>query len=625
MFRKSHQLESADQGPPLIKKQKMNFDISQYTNSVVEISATKLLAKYDEPWQSPQSVESGGSGVVIDQESGYILTCAHVGDPRYIVNVRLGSDTKKYPAKVVVFEPDSDLTILQVKDREFTRKAKALELGEFQGLGKSITIIGYPGTGVELAATTGTVSGNEIRGYVVGEAANLASMVTAPMNPGNSGGPVVDAEEKLVGIAFQGISPSEAELAAFMIPVPVIQQFLKGARKTLETGVPCTGVPDLPATFQNMINPALHKVFRMQDHHSGIRVCNIDPLADLGGLQKNDIILELDGHKISNDGKILSLPQISDRLDYVYLIGQKQIGESIPAKILRNGTEMALSIPLKYHADELKLIGRREFRKQATYYIKNGLCFQPVTHNFCLTDKGISLFAMIESKYGRMTDVPKEMPGQQLIAITHVFNAELTSGYDTPESCVFVSSINGHAINNIRDVIMAMENKNAPTVNIKLKAAGKEIVLFKARPEQELDIKQEFGIAKTYSDDLEEIILTANQAAIPVAQTQAPVPVINKAPPLPAAQVAMTANTSSVHKVVPRPYVPKDKSCHYDVLEESGPQKVFKPLFAVKAPTGQPSTNTVQQQQQPKKQSQDEQTVDQKKLAPIFGIKRTNV
>lgn len=500
-------IPNPSQQQPPAKKHKQNVGIPQeLSTSIVKISCHKFSPDYGSPWKHGEEHETVASGSVINKEKGWILTCAHAGDSRAILKVRLANGIKDYHATVLVSDPDADLAIIHVEDPEFRHAATQLELGNFQALNSRIKVLGFPVTGEELTANPGYISSNELRNYVWGDGVNLTSMVTAPINPGINGGPVLNEQDQLIGVAFQSLNPGAVEGAGFIIPIPVIQQFLKGVSKTLKTGINSVGVPDLPVTLQNMQNSTLRKVYNMKPEHSGLRVCQIDPLAQVGELKINDIILSIDGHRIENDGKILSFPNICDRLDFLYLILQKQLGESIQLKVLRDGKELSFSVPLWHRAEELKLIGRKEFKYEPTYYIKNGLCFQPLTQNYGLSEQGILLQSVGDQTYGTIFDVPKTQPDQQLITISTVFDADITAGYETSQTIPVVNSINGFKIMNMRDVVHAMESNTKDFIHIELRARGKEITLGVATPEQEQKIAQRYHIQKTHSDDLTPLI-----------------------------------------------------------------------------------------------------------------------
>ena len=65
------------------------------------------------------------------------------------------------------------------------------------------------------------------------------------------------------------------------------------------------GFPSLGVTYQTLESPVMRAYFHMQDHHKGVLICSVAPLAPAHGvLQKDDILLRFDGVQIANDGTV---------------------------------------------------------------------------------------------------------------------------------------------------------------------------------------------------------------------------------------------------------------------------------------------------------------------------------
>lgn len=494
------------------KKRKIDHvqQATQYNNSVVKIESTDLSTSYETPWKGAKQVKYDGSGSVIDAENGLILTCAHVSNPRNLTMVRLGSEEKKYRGKVVVCEMDCDMAIIQVDDPEFRKKAKAVSFGNytFQPIGSHVVVVGYPMQTKELTATAGQVSNNEVQTYVAGDAKNLVSMVSAAINPGNSGGPAFSESGEQIGVVFQGDDPGEVESAGFIIPAPVVKRFMDMAMAAIAKQQPTPGIPALPLSIQYMQNPALRQFYGMRQDHSGVRIKKIDTLAKDLGLKEDDIILAIDGHRIQNDGTFSDYKQISERLFFTYLISQKYIGDSVKIKVLRDRQEVTVDYQLKYRSNDLKLINRLEVKREPTFYIKNGVAFQPVTPNYLTTERGQGLL-LVQDRAGALINAAKKTPDEQLIVINTVFDADCTEGYGEIGGVELVDKVNGVEIKNMRDLVFAMESQKSGLLEIDLKSKGK-IVMNTNNPEEEATIKSMHDIPKTHSDDLIPFVQTAN-------------------------------------------------------------------------------------------------------------------
>jgi S1-C subfamily serine protease len=152
--------------------------------------------------------QATGSGFVVSKD-GYIVTNDHVVDGATSVKVMLGTSKTAQTAKVVGIDPSRDLALLKVDGHDL----KTLSLGNSSsvGVGDATYAIGNP-FGLDSTFTTGIVSAlNRSLQAPDGATISGAIQTDAPLNPGNSGGPLVDGTGRVVGIntamigAAQGI------------------------------------------------------------------------------------------------------------------------------------------------------------------------------------------------------------------------------------------------------------------------------------------------------------------------------------------------------------------------------------------------------------------------------------
>ncbi len=148
-----------------------------------------------------------GSGVIVDTE-GYVLTNYHVVKEATEISVRL-SDGRRVPARLVNRDELTDLAILKI-DADGIIPA---EWGDSENIeiGAQVWAVGSP-FGLEQSLTTGILSAKH-RGGIAGTPHQDFLQTDAPVNPGNSGGPLVDERGKVIGIntailgeSFQGVS-----------------------------------------------------------------------------------------------------------------------------------------------------------------------------------------------------------------------------------------------------------------------------------------------------------------------------------------------------------------------------------------------------------------------------------
>jgi len=140
--------------------------------------------------------QSGGSGVIVTPD-GYALTNAHVVDGAQAVEVTLGSG-KEARAQVVGNDPATDLAVIRIAESGL----QAAELADSENLrvGQLVIAIGDP-LGFHSTVTTGVVSalGRSLHARD-GRVIENVIQTDAALNPGNSGGPLVDTHAKVIGI-----------------------------------------------------------------------------------------------------------------------------------------------------------------------------------------------------------------------------------------------------------------------------------------------------------------------------------------------------------------------------------------------------------------------------------------
>ena len=285
-----------------------------------------------------------GSGVVYKKvgDSIYIFTNAHVVGDQEKQKVTYGND-KSVTGKVIGKDKWSDLAVVKAKVAD--ENIKPMTMGDSNNikLAEPILVIGNPlGTDFKGSVSQGIVSGlnrhvpvdiDKNDNY---DALMKAFQIDAPVNPGNSGGAVVDRDGRLIGIVSLKIDMHNVEGMAFAIPINDVRKIAKELEHKGKVNYPNTeikikNVGDLDDSERNAINlPA--KV----NHGVLIGEVKENGLGDKAGLKKGDVIVELDGKKIEDN---LRYRQVI----YSHYDDQK----TITAKIYRNGAEKNIKIKLK--------------------------------------------------------------------------------------------------------------------------------------------------------------------------------------------------------------------------------------------------------------------------------------
>lgn len=330
------------------------------------------------PWDPAPVTQSSGSGFVID--GGLVMTNAHVvGDARMLL-VFLHGDPNPHQAVVHAVGHDCDLALLRPVEPGILDGRVPLPFGGLPRLRSTVETYGYPAGGRQISSTRGVVSRIELQYYSHPEnEQHLAVQTDAAINPGNSGGPVIQ-DGRVVGVAFQ--AAVDLQNIGYFIPIEVVHHFLVDAAVP-----PYRGFPTLGVRVQNLENPAARRWAGVAPDETGVVVDLVLPETSADGLLRaGDVLLELDGVPIANDGSVALPPhpalpahdEGSDalRMDMVVLVDRHQVGDRLRVKLLREGERREIEVPLSTWAAVDRFAARHDRRPR--YLVYGGLVFVPL-------------------------------------------------------------------------------------------------------------------------------------------------------------------------------------------------------------------------------------------------------
>jgi S1-C subfamily serine protease len=456
---------------------------SEIRKSVIRISNAAQIPDYKTPWNPGGVSKSRGSGLVI--AGNRILTNAHVVSNSRFLTVERDGDPKPYTARVAHIAHDCDLAVLEVEDTTFFKGLPALTFDGIPAIDSNVAVYGYPVGGDRLSVTRGVVSRVDFQLYShSGIDSHLAIQIDAAINPGNSGGPVLQ-NGKVVGIAFQGYSGDVAQNVGYMIPVPVIQRFLKD----IEDGTYDRYV-DLAVNYFPLINPAMRQAYGLKNNDCGVVVTSVVAGASCDGyLQPGDILLTADGKVINSDGTV---DLNGERVEMPEMVERKFKGDTILLQILREGKELSLKIPLKPFVPYL--MQGNSYDQRPHYVIFGGLVFQPLCRNYINTF-GAGNFRL-RYLFDQYVNESVFLERPEIVVLSDVL-ADPVNTYVSGYRQSIVNEVNGRPIKSLRDLAQALAQPSERHV-ITLEGEGRPIVLesaavekAQARITQRYNIKQE--------------------------------------------------------------------------------------------------------------------------------------
>jgi S1-C subfamily serine protease len=453
-------------------------------SSIVKIYTVSKTTNYMEPWNS--SVQrSSGSGSIIS--GNRILTNAHVVGNETFIEVKKYGDTKRYQAKVLEVSHDTDLALLEVTDKNFFKGTTPLTFGTLPKMQDKVTVYGYPMGGQTISVSTGIVSRIEHNRYAHSGQSFLAIQIDAAINPGNSGGPTI-SNGKIVGVVMQGITFSQN--IGYMVPVDIIQHFLKDVEDGKYDGYPKLGI-----MTDKIENPTLKEYYHLAEEEGGILVVDIvynSILKDV--LKKEDIITAIDGHKIENDGTVEFRPK--QYTHFKYFIDVHQYGDNVSLDVLRNGKKMKLHVTLpKTSSDEYATYSRLEYDKMPSYFMLGGYVFSPITQNLL----NASMSPVLELRY-KSTKFPTK-DKQELVVLLKVLAAEHSRG-DYGISLWHIEKVNGKKFKNFKEFYKLVRGSSAKYVILEDEDGAKVVINRTQAVEVENEILKRYSIKANRSDDL---------------------------------------------------------------------------------------------------------------------------
>jgi len=286
-----------------------------------------------------QEREGAGSGSIIDDQ-GDILTNYHVIADAEKLTVSFAGG-KAYPARVIGKDPDTDLAVIRLLEQP-KEAMTVVPLGDSDHLivGQKVLAIGNP-FGLDRTLTTGVISG--LQRPIHAENNRLiegAIQTDAAINPGNSGGPLLDSHGRMIGINAQIESPTGASAGVgFAIPVNIakriVPQLVKnGAVLRPTLAITMKNVEDFGRQAQLPVpDGVLIWTVRMGGAGANAGLRGLSRTED-GDVELGDIIVGIDGQKISND-------------DDVYRVLDKhQIGDTVNVEVIRRGRKATVPVRL---------------------------------------------------------------------------------------------------------------------------------------------------------------------------------------------------------------------------------------------------------------------------------------
>lgn len=304
--------------------------------------------------QAPNSPVIGmGSGVIIAPD-GYIVTNNHVVQDADDITVTL-NDKRVYKGKVVGNDPGTDLAVIKIEETNLPYlvygNSDEVKIGQW------VLAVGNP-FNLTSTVTAGIVSAKARDINILGEQSSIESFIQtdAAVNPGNSGGALVDTRGQLIGINAAIASGTGSYVGySFAIPVNIVKKVVDDIMK----------FGKIKRAYMGIYYREIDDEFAKDNGLSDLRGIYLSDVvqggpADKAGLKKGDVIVNIQGSPINSKSEMSEV------------IGQHSPGDKITISAIRNGKQLELPVTLQSESENAELTSMDKITVQGATFQRIG-------------------------------------------------------------------------------------------------------------------------------------------------------------------------------------------------------------------------------------------------------------
>jgi len=405
----------------------------QVKDTVVQVFAQVAEVDLLQPYNSPQQYSRSGTGFFIN-DKGELVTNAHVINQALAIWIQIPSLGRRLiDVTLVGMIPERDLALLQISSEGYDAIIQSLGKIPYLALGNSDSVrradevlaIGYPLGQQSLKSTTGVISGRE----------SHLIQISAPINPGSSGGPLINADGLVVGINSSGIM--EAQNVGYAIPVNDLKLVLEDLRKTMLVRKPFLGI------LYNNASDALTE-YLGNPRPGGCYVVEVVKGSSLykAGVRRGDMLYAINGHTVDQYGDMM-VPWSEDKITITDYVTRLEEGQQVKVAIYRSGKRK--ECVCKFDLSELPAV-RKIYPGYETidYEVFAGIVVMPLTLNH--------IHGMAEKVPGLSKFAELQYQGEPKLVITHLFPSAQIYRARTLSVGSTINEVNGQKVGTLEEL-----------------------------------------------------------------------------------------------------------------------------------------------------------------------------
>ena len=374
-------------------------------SAVVQIYAQVVQFNWLEPYVISDQIEQLGTGFFIDSQ-GHIITNAHLVDEAktiWIQMVPFGQEG--FFVDIVGFCPEYDLALLKVRPEDYKVIVARNGAIPFLPLGNSdlvkrsdpVLVLGYPLGQRRIKSSQGIISGWE------SSLGRTWIQISAPINPGNSGAPLINNNGEVIGIAQAGVIDAQNvgyAIAINELKIIIDQLYNQGLVRRPYLGLTFNSASDELAQLLGNPVPAGFYINRVL-HGS---------LAQKAGVQEGDMLYSFNGNEIDAYGDLVA-PWSGEKTSLYDLYARVPIGSIINLVLYRSGTMHTISLPFDL-VDPLPIRIVYPDYEPVDYEIVAGMIIMELTVNH------IGLLYTLETELLEYAKIEKRI--EPILVIAHI-------------------------------------------------------------------------------------------------------------------------------------------------------------------------------------------------------------
>lgn len=416
-------------------------------SSVVRIIAESIDINWNLPYLIDEPSKGQGTGFFIDKH-GHILTCSHVVDGAKNIYIEIPSlGNEKYNCKIIFICPEFDIALIKTVDYH---SRYYVELGDSDKLevGKEVQVIGYP---VSLTKNKNIINNLKYTVGIISGQQNGKIQTDSAINPGNSGGPLF-CNNKVIGINSMKLVGDSLDNIGFAIPINYFKVLddWKNTKILNSKNTLIIERPDLLFEYNNTTTDLLIDITKNKIKE-GIIVSDIynESVLKKSGIKPGDIITDIDGYQISNNGLTRSYKWLGTQISINVLLNKFKNNESIKIKYFDIKKNKYMSTNIKLEPVDFKVKLYFPVFEKVDYFIISGMILMNLSYNhIILNKKNIELFSISQNI--------KEQLKSRLI-VTFVFPNSSANILNNIKQNNFIEKVNNIKVNDLNGLHRALK------------------------------------------------------------------------------------------------------------------------------------------------------------------------